>query len=546
MKFVPQPTSAAISERDLKSRIYQFADDSMGGRLSGSEGAMKGTAYIARELARLKLEPAGDNGSFFQDIPFGRQVIDSSSTLTIGDVVLRNGEDFAGVGPLGRGPLRGPLEVVYFGMGFDTTSLLTPEQVRGKMILLSPRTSNPDNLPQLLASTGYRAYETMLASAAVVGVITAQSRITPAITRMYLPPTGNVGVIPTSPTGSAMLLLNTRAAEALLGSTVANAVRGSAGRTSDADLRFTITRMPGRNVVAVLRGSDRRLRGQYVAMGAHTDHIGIRSKPVDHDSMRVSNGILRPEGAERAARRPNADEAARIRALTDSLHALHGERPDSIHNGADDDGSGSMGVLEIAEAFAHAKRRPARSLLFVWHMGEEQGMLGSRYFTDHPTVPLDSVVAQLNVDMIGRGASDDVTGRTKEDVEIRGRDSGYVQLIGSRRLSTELGDLVEAVNRDTRARLTLDYSLDANGHAGNIYCRSDHAMYARFGIPVTFFSTGGHRDYHQVTDEPQYLDFGHYRSVTQFIHDVAERVANLDHRPVVDGRRTDPTAACQQ
>jgi Zn-dependent M28 family amino/carboxypeptidase len=190
--------------------------------------------------------------------------------------------------------------------------------------------------------------------------------------------------------------------------------------------------------------------------------------------------------------------------------------------------------------------KPKRSIIFVWHAGEEAGLWGSEWFTDHPTVPRDSIVAQLNVDMIGRGASSDITGEAKDGSLIHGRDSGYVQLIGSRRLSTELGNLVEDVNTKTKANLQLDYALDADGHPQNIYCRSDHYMYARYGIPIVFFTTGGHRDYHQVTDEPQYLDFDQYRRVTQLIHDVVWRVADLDHRPLVDKPKPDPNGACTQ
>ena len=143
-------------------------------------------------------------------------------------------------------------------------------------------------------------------------------------------------------------------------------------------------------------------------------------------------------------------------------------------------------------------------------------------------------------------ASSDITGEAKDGSLIYGRDSGYVQVIGSRRLSTELGNLVEDVNTKTKADLQLDYALDADGHPQNIYCRSDHYMYARYGIPIAFFTTGGHRDYHQVTDEPEYLDFDQYRRVTQFIYDVAWRVADLDHRPLVDKPKPDPNGACKQ
>jgi hypothetical protein len=140
------------------------------------------------------------------------------------------------------------------------------------------------------------------------------------------------------------------------------------------------------------------------------------------------------------------------------------------------------------------------------------------------------------MDMVGRGGPKD----------IQGGGPGYLQLVGSRRLSSELGDLVEAVNSARRDPFTLDYTFDAHGHRENIYCRSDHYMYARYGIPIVFFTTGLHQDYHQVTDEPQYIDYAHMARVAQLVHDVALRVANLDHRVVVNGPKPDPNAACRQ
>ena len=195
-----------------------------------------------------------------------------------------------------------------------------------------------------------------------------------------------------------------------------------------------------------------------------------------------------------------------------------------------------MALLEIAEAFAKGADKPKRSLVFVWHAGEEKGLWGSEYFTDHPTVPRDSIVAQLNMDMIGRGGPQDE----------KGGGPGYLQLIGSRRLSTELGDLVEAVAKTEPMKFHFDYQYDANGHPQQYYCRSDHYEYARYGIPITFFSTGGHRDYHQVTDEPQYIDYDQLTGVARLVHDVALRVANLDHRVVVDKTKPNPKAQCVQ
>ncbi|HYL55469.1 MAG TPA: M28 family peptidase, partial [Gemmatimonadales bacterium] len=173
------------------------------------------------------------------------------------------------------------------------------------------------------------------------------------------------------------------------------------------------------------------------------------------------------------------------------------------------------------------------------------GLLGSRFFTDHPTVQRDSIVAQLNMDMVGRGAAGDETGRTKDGAPLHGGPN-YVQLVGSRRLSTELGDLIEKVNTQDHHNLAFDYSIDANGHPSNIYCRSDHYEYARYGIPITFFTTGLHSDYHQVTDEPEYIDYEHMARVARLVEDVAVHVANLDHRVVVDQPKPDPKGTCRQ
>jgi hypothetical protein len=294
---------------------------------------------------------------------------------------------------------------------------------------------------------------------------------------------------------------------------------------------------PARNVVAVLRGSDPALRGSYVALGAHNDHVGVAPTAVDHDSLRAYNAeAWRLRGAYAGQPALTPEQRASIEVNVDSLRRRRAPRRDSIRNGADDDGSGSMALLEVAEALAQGRGRPKRSVLFVWHTAEEKGLLGSRYFTDHPTVPRDSIVAQINIDMIGRGRAEDT----------RGGGPRYLGLVGSRRLSTELGDIVEAVNRARREPLVLDYGLDANGHPENIYCRSDHYEYARYGIPVVFLFTGLHGDYHQVTDEPQYIDYPHYAAITQFVGDLTWRLANQTHRPAVDKPKPDRNAICQQ
>jgi hypothetical protein len=305
---------------------------------------------------------------------------------------------------------------------------------------------------------------------------------------------------------------------------------------------------PARNVVGIIRGSDPILRNEFVAIGAHNDHIGTRSTPVAHDSMYVVNHLYRKSGADDPPVQLNGAQAREVNSRLAAIRRTTGgrsARPDSIYNGADDDGSGSVGVLEIAQYFAARREKPRRSLLFVWHVGEEAGLYGSQYYTDHPTVSRDAIVAQLNIDMIGRGAGDDVAGMKKEGGLVMGNPD-YVQVIGSRRLSTELGDLAVTVNRAQARPLRFDYTLDANGHPQNIYCRSDHYEYARYGIPIIFFTTGGHADYHQVTDETQYIDFSRLQRISQFVATLATRVANLDHRIVVDQPKPDPHGGCQQ
>jgi Zn-dependent M28 family amino/carboxypeptidase len=167
----------------------------------------------------------------------------------------------------------------------------------------------------------------------------------------------------------------------------------------------------------------------------------------------------------------------------------------------------------------------------VWHAAEEMGLVGSAWFTDHPTVALDSIVAQLNLDMIGRGGA--------SDLKAGGPD--YLEVIGANRRSAALQRVVEEVNATLPRRFTLVES-DPNG----VFCRSDHWNYARFGIPIAFFTTGLHADYHQATDEPRYIDYVKLERVTRFVADVATSLANSSARFEPSGQRTKFAAFCTQ
>jgi hypothetical protein len=294
---------------------------------------------------------------------------------------------------------------------------------------------------------------------------------------------------------------------------------------------------PARNVIGVIPGSDPALRGEYVAITAHNDHVGFNHSPVDHDSLRAFNAVVRPLGADSPPRAATPVEAAQIARIIDSLRKLRAPRLDSIRNGADDDGSGTIALIEIAQTLMHSGARPKRSILLVSHTGEEKGLLGSDWYTDHPTVPIDSIVAEFDVDMIGRGAATD----------IKGGGPTYLEVVGLRRLSKEFGDWVEAANAREPLPFVFNYEYDAPGHPDQYYCRADHYSYARYGIPSVSLSRGEHRDYHQVTDESQYIDYPDYARLTRMVLDAAVFVANADHRPRLDVQKpANPHVPCRQ
>ena len=533
LKFAAKPTSGAITVQDLMSRLYVFADDSMMGRQAGTVYHDKGTDYIARELARIGLKPAGDNGTYFQVIPLMARNLTADAKITV------DGRDFAAWkdflprdnGPTARSMQNAP--AIFGGVWGDT--LITPEQASGKVVVIAVPRGWQANRGALIQQ---------YLGAAAIAVATLDSM--PAnIQLLYQKPSVIMrgGVEPQLPPIPSFFYSTRAMTEAMLAGPLQSLKAGVLGKSVTGTLAYVEAQAPGaRNVVAILPGSDAALRGEYVAIGAHSDHIGFSTPnsdinlPIDHDSLYAFYHVVRPQGADDGAKPAKPEDWPKVRATLDSLRKTHIARRDSIFNGADDDGSGSVTVLEVAEAFASAKDKPKRSILFVWHVGEELGLYGSEYFTDHPTVPRDSIVAQINIDMVGRGPK----------ALAPGGGTGDLQLIGSRRLSTELGDVVEAEGKKFTPAFKFDYQYDANGHPEQYYCRSDHYEYARYGIPVVFMSTGGHPEYHQVTDEPQYIDYEGMARVAQLVYNTANSVANLGHRLVVDKPKPDPHGRCVQ
>jgi hypothetical protein len=529
-----------ISAADLRRRLYTFSDDSMLGREAGTIGNVKGTNYIAAEVAKLGLRPAGDSGTFFQTVPLVLHRPDPASKLVANGAPLILGRDYI-VLPSFGGLFSATFEasgtqVIYAGRLGDSAENLSTDLTAGKIVVFDAPLG-PDGRPsgQLRGRAALARYSN--AAAIAVAVL---DYLPPAMShRLSQPQTEVAGTEAPAESRPLGLLITQRAATQMLGAPFNSLQAGSAGQTISGMVRMldTPTPAPARNVVAIYPGSDPAVAGEYVAIGAHNDHLGIDDHASDHDSARAALiGRWRMRGLDPEGPMPTPAQVAAMQINADSLHHIRRARRDSIFNGADDDGSGSVSALEIAQQFVRAPDHPRRSILFVWHTGEEKGLLGSQYFTDHPTVPRDSIVAQLNMDMVGRGDSAD----------IKGGGPRYLELVGSRRLSTELGDLVEAVNKTEPMPFVFDYQFDANGHPENIYCRSDHYEYARYGIPIVFFTTGLHEDYHQITDEAQYIDYDHMARVDKLVYDIALKVADLDHRVVVDKPKPDPHGQCRQ
>jgi Zn-dependent M28 family amino/carboxypeptidase len=238
-----------------------------------------------------------------------------------------------------------------------------------------------------------------------------------------------------------------------------------------------------------------------------TEHLRPNLKPSE-------NVVAFIEGTEKP------DEVIVISAHYDHVGMRNGE----IYNGADDDGSGTVGVMEIAEAFKLASQNghgPKRSVLFLLVTGEEKGLLGSKFYVNFPIFPLENTIANLNIDMIGRID------------EAHQDDPNFVYLIGSDRLSTELHQISEQMN-EKFTQLSLDYTYNAEDDPNRFYYRSDHYNFAKNNIPIIFYFNGTHEDYHRPSDTPDKIEYELLAKRSQLIFYTAWELANREKRIVVD------------
>ncbi|MBK6486321.1 MAG: M28 family peptidase [Gemmatimonadetes bacterium] len=479
-----EPTAA-----EMRTDLFAFAADSFRGRETGTPDADRAAAWLARRLATLGLEPGGDSG-YFHRVPMRRTMVSADSIVVqtpTGRTSWQLGRDLAVLTALGPGAplpkLAADAEVVYAGYGVVDASLGRDDykglDVKGKVVVIAGL------VPPEVEEAKRTAMESPDALFSRLGAAIGRG---PAAVVLLLPDslfgmaagqfsTSQIELAKGAAAGEAPRVLPMVAVGRLTnGSPLvprgwpSDASTASAGTRFMASVRVASTSFNGYNVVGIVRGADPALRQTYVAYGAHYDHVGIQQ-------------------------------------------AVNG---DSIANGADDDGSGTVTLLAIARAFAEGPK-PRRSLLFVWHVGEEKGLFGSEIFAENPTVPLDSIVAQLNADMIGRNSADSL----------------YIVGPGAapNGQSAVLGTVVDSVNAASTRPFTFDRVWDTTTHPERIYYRSDHFNYAKKGIPIVFFTTGLHPQYHQVSDEAALIDYDKMARIGRLMYQTGVALGNRATRP---------------
>ncbi len=510
-----------ITAEQLRQYLYFVASDEMEGRDTPSRGLDLTAQFMALMLERWNFKPAGDNGTFYQKIALSRDVVIPPNTnVQLGGQTLPYGTDFlanAESGAVSNTPL------VFGGNGWLVKSKniepLKDLNVKGKTVVIYGENMARGVTFQELFASGKQgeawadpatyAKQNGAAGLIVVG--------TPNVYKNWenlrrQRERGNYGMdkFREEKENFPIVYISDKAAENLFSGeskslSEIKAIYNSTepmptfnfndGKTATISIEIKLETAETQNVVAVWEGSDPVLKNEYVAIGAHYDHVGMRENASGNDK---------------------------------------------IWNGADDDGSGTVAVLSIAETLAKAAKRPKRSVLFVWHAGEEKGLWGSRYFNKFPTVDIKQVVAQLNIDMIGRSkkpgyeAPCDVNLKPNQkpcNGELSGENEIYV--IGSEMMSSTLGAVTKAANGNY-LNLTYNYKYDDPKDPNRFFFRSDHFNYAINGIPIVFWFDGVHEDYHGAGDHADKIDYQKMEKVTRTIFLTLWEVSDLKQRPAVD------------
>jgi hypothetical protein len=492
-----------------------IASDEFEGRETGQPGADKAAHYIADEFKSLGLQPVV-KGSYFFDVPVVNSTFKVNS-FTVNGTLLTSGKDFNGTGSGNKTIDAKEIVFVGYGIGADNYDDLIGIDITGKVVMYISNGEPMNNgiskitgtdkasdwsagrsrkrtayilskkpLLLLAVNTGGAAGGRRLGAGGSAAARQGGAGGAPA-PRMGLKQEGEAPPV--------TLTIQSATADMLLknsGKTFADlkaAIDQSGTPQSqivkvDISASYATEEAPVKavDVLGFLPGSDPKLKNEVLVISAHYDHIGL-------------------------VRDPNAK--------------------DKVNNGADDDGSGTTGILEIAKAFSQAKKEghgPKRSILFLSNVGEEKGLLGSQYYTDHPIIPLERTIADLNIDMIGRVGTE----------YLKSPDSSnYVYVIGSGMLSTDLHNVNEKAN-NTYTHLILDYKYDDLNDPNSFYTRSDHYNFAKHGVPIIFYFNGVHADYHQPGDEVSKIGFPMLAKRTQLVFYTAWDLVNDAKRPVVD------------
>ena len=456
---------SAIKEADLKKDLYEMADDHFRGREAGTLDELKVSMWLENKLRATGLKPAGDDGTYFQFFSMWRNRVAANSTIKIADHYFELWKD---VFVAQTAPANVSAPIVYLGKGLKAD--LDKTDVKGKVvaILASPEGINLNvSLPERRYPVFVlrKFYADLTAKGAVAIIFIADDlaeksfpHILPQVTR---------GLYDIE--GGANEKVAAKVPVIWLHNNQLNFIQQQ-GLQLNATINIERFEYPSVNIVGLIDGTDAKLKSEYVLFSGHQDHDGIRQ--------------------------------------------LYGT--DSIYNGADDNASTSVALLAIARAFHQQPGK--RSALFVWHGAEERGLLGSKWYASHPTVPKQSIVAVLNGDMIGRNHPDSAS------------------LLGSQsphRNSTDLVNIALAANKKG-PKFLLDTLWDKTNHVEYFYFRSDHLPYARLGIPSIFYTTVLHDEYHTPMDKANHINYPKLKRMTDWMYLTGWQVANITERPKTD------------
>jgi len=456
---------SAIKEADLKKDLYEMADDHFKGREAGTLDELKVSMWLENKLRAVGLKPAGDDGTYFQFYSMWRNRVAANSSIKIGD---RSFELWKDVLIAQTAPAQVSAPIVFLGKG--TKAEIEKADIKGKAVAILA-SSEGINLNVSLAERRYpvailrKFYADLTAKGAVAVIFIADDlaenswrHVLPQVTRGLYDIAGGPNEKVTA-----------KAPVIWLHNSELNFVQQQ-GLQLNALINVEHFEYPSVNIIGVIEGTDPILKKEYVLFSGHQDHDGIRQ--------------------------------------------LYGT--DSIYNGADDNASTSVALLAIARAFHQQPGK--RSALFVWHGAEERGLLGSKWYSSHPTVPKESIVAVLNGDMIGRNDPDSAA------------------LLGSQpphRNSTDLVNIAMAANKQG-PKFLLDTLWDKTTHVEGFYFRSDHLPYARLNIPAIFYTTVLHDEYHTPMDKANHINYPKLKRMTDWMYLTGWQVANMAQRPKID------------